>query len=83
MESVIQRLGLLVELVKNGILLALLSAFNDVKDGCFGAVFMVIQRGLACFGRKIGALLKRQIIEPKLSQLLTVGYDSRVVKENL
>jgi hypothetical protein len=36
MEIVIQRLGLLVELVKNGTLLVLLSAFNDAKDGSFG-----------------------------------------------
>jgi hypothetical protein len=83
MEIVIQRLGLLVELVKNGTLLALLSAINDVKGGCFGAAFMAIQRGLGCFGRKIGALLKRQLIKPRLSQLLTVGYDSKVAKESL
>jgi hypothetical protein len=67
MEIFIQRLGLLVELVKNGTLLALLSAFNDVKGGCFGAISIVISRGLAYFGRKIRALLRRQLIEPKLS----------------
>jgi len=29
--------------------------FNGNKDGCFGAVFLVVVRGLASFGRKIGA----------------------------
>jgi hypothetical protein len=60
----------------------LLSAINNIKGGCFGAAFMAIQRGLAYFGRKIGALSKRQLIELRLSQLLTVGYDSRVAKES-
>jgi hypothetical protein len=65
MVIVIQRRGLLVELVKNGILLMLLNAINDVKDGCFRAVFMAIQRALACFGRKIRVLFERRLIEPK------------------
>jgi hypothetical protein len=39
MEIAIQRPTSLVELVKNGILLVLLNAFNDAKGGCFGAVF--------------------------------------------
>jgi hypothetical protein len=66
-EIVIQRLRLLVEPVKNGTLFVSLSAFNDVKDGCFGVVSMIIQRGLARFGRRIKGLLKRQLTEPKLS----------------
>jgi hypothetical protein len=55
-EIGIQRRTSHVVLIKNGTLLVLLSAFNDVKSGCFGAVSTVILRGLACFRRKIGAL---------------------------
>jgi hypothetical protein len=65
MGIVIQRLGLLVKLVKNGTLLAFLSVINDVKGGCFGAVSMAVQRGLAHFGRKIGALFKERAIEQR------------------
>jgi hypothetical protein len=68
--------------VKNRTPLALLSVFNDVKGGCFGAVFTVIQRALACFRRKIGALFKRRLIKPKSSHLLMVGYDLRAAKES-
>jgi hypothetical protein len=60
-EIGIQRRTSHVVLIKNGTLLVLLSAFNDVKSGCFGAVSTVILRGLACFRRKIGALSKRQL----------------------
>jgi hypothetical protein len=67
MEIIIQRLGLLIKLVKNGTLLALLSAFNDIKGGRFRAALMVIQRGLGCFERKIRAILRRQLIERRLS----------------
>jgi hypothetical protein len=42
MEIAIQRPMSLVELAKNGILLALLNAFNDIKGGCFRAVSMAI-----------------------------------------
>jgi hypothetical protein len=41
-EIIIQRHKLLVELVKNKTLLVLLSAFNNIKDGCFRAVSIVI-----------------------------------------
>jgi hypothetical protein len=68
--------------VKNGTPLALLSAFNDVKGGCFRAVFTAIQRALACFKRKIRALFERRLIEPKSAHLLMVGYDLRAAKES-
>jgi hypothetical protein len=41
-KIIIQRLKLLIKLVKNGTQLVLLSAFNDVKDECFGAIFIII-----------------------------------------
>jgi len=63
----IQRRTSHIMLVKNETLLVLLSAFNDVKSGCFRAVSTVISRGLACFKRKIRALSKRQLTERKLS----------------
>jgi len=53
---------LLDELVKNRSLLVLLSAINAVKDGYFGAVFIIIQRILKCFGRRNGDLLKKSHI---------------------
>jgi hypothetical protein len=72
----IQRRMLHVGLVKNGTLLALLNAINDVKDGCFGVVFMGILRGLVSFGRKNGGLSTQKDIERKLSLLLRVGFNS-------
>jgi hypothetical protein len=41
-EIIIQRYRLLVELVKNRILLVLLSTFNNVNNGYFRAVSIVI-----------------------------------------
>jgi hypothetical protein len=79
---IIQRHRLLVNLEKNGTLLVFLSVFNDVKDGCFGAVFMAVRRALGCFGRKIGVLFVERYIERRLSPLLMVGYNSRANKES-
>jgi hypothetical protein len=53
-EIIIQRLRLLVKLVKNRTLLILLSVFNDVKGGCFRAVSIVISKGLAYFRERLG-----------------------------
>jgi hypothetical protein len=66
MEIVIQRPMSHDELAKNGILLALLNAFNAAKGGCFGAVSMAIQRALDCFGRRIGVRSKKRAIEQRL-----------------
>lgn len=63
------------ELAKNGILLVLLNAINDVKDGCFGAVFMVTQRALVFF-ESSGDQVKRNHIERELYLLLMDGYKS-------
>jgi hypothetical protein len=79
---VIQRHRLLVNLEKNRTLLVFLSVFNDVKDGCFRAVFMAIQRALGCFGRKIRVLFVKRYIKRRLSPLLMVGYNSRANKES-
>jgi hypothetical protein len=55
MEIDIQKPTLYGELVKNGILLVLSNVINDVKDGCFGAVFIVILKILGSFRRRNGA----------------------------
>jgi hypothetical protein len=62
------------ELVKSRSLLVLSNVINAEKDGYFRVVFMVIERDLACFKRRIGVLLKRRPIEQRLYPLLTVGY---------
>jgi hypothetical protein len=61
--------GLHVEQKKNGILLALSKSTKERKDGCFGAVFMDIQKGRAYFGRKIGGRLTRNLTMHILCQL--------------
>jgi hypothetical protein len=74
MEIVIQRPMLHGQLVKSRSPLILSNVINVKKNGCLRAVFMVIKRDLACFGRKIGILSKRRPIEQRLYLLLTVGY---------
>jgi DDE superfamily endonuclease len=74
MEIVIQRPILHGKLVKSGSPLVLSNVINAEKDGYFGAVFMVIERDLACFRRRIGVLSKRRPIKQRLYPLLTVGY---------
>jgi hypothetical protein len=78
---IIQRHKLLVNLEKNGTLFVFLSVFNNVKDGCFGAVFMAVRRALGCFRRKIGVLFIERHIKRRLSPLLIVRYNSRANKE--
>jgi hypothetical protein len=62
-KIVIRRHMLLDELVKNRTLLTLLNVFNVVKDGYFGAVFIIILRALASSERRIRVLLKKRAIE--------------------
>jgi hypothetical protein len=71
----IQRRTLRVDLVNSGILRVSLNVFNDVKVGCFGAVFMMIRRALEYFRRKNEGALKKQHIENISSLLLTVRYE--------
>jgi hypothetical protein len=80
MEIAIQRPTSPVELAKNGIPLVSLNAFNDAKGGYFGAVFMAIRRDLASFGRKIGVLLRRRVIERRLYLLLRARFDSMLIE---
>ncbi|KAF7507977.1 hypothetical protein GJ744_009874 [Endocarpon pusillum] len=54
MEIDIQRPTLHGALAKNGILRVSLSVINDVKDGCFGAVFMATSKVLEYFGERVG-----------------------------
>jgi hypothetical protein len=63
METVIQRRMSHVELVKNGTLLMLLSAFNDVRVECFRVVFIAMLKGLVSFRRKIGVLFLQRAIK--------------------
>jgi hypothetical protein len=79
---VIQRHRLLINLEKNRTLLVFLSVFNDVKNGCFRAVFIAVRRALGCFGRKIGVLFVERHIKRRLSPLLMVGYNLRANKES-
>jgi hypothetical protein len=75
----IQRPTLLNKLVKNRILLILLSDFNVVRDGCFRAVSMVILKGLVSFRRRTGVLLKRRAIKARLYSLLIVRIDLKLI----
>jgi hypothetical protein len=45
-----------VKLAKNETLLMLLSAFNNIRVGCFRVVFMAMLKGLVSFKRKIRVL---------------------------
>jgi hypothetical protein len=47
---------LYIKLVKNRILLVLLSAFNNIRVRCFRVVFIAILKGLVSFKRKIRVL---------------------------
>jgi hypothetical protein len=74
--TVIQRRMSHVELAKNGTLLVLLSAFNDVRVGCFRVVFMATLKGLVSFRRKIGVLFLQRAIKQRFFLLLMAGFDS-------
>jgi hypothetical protein len=76
-----QRHKLFVNLEKNETLLIFLSVFNNIKDGCFRAVFMAVQRALGYFRRKIRVLFIEIYIKRRLSPLLIVRYNSRANKE--
>jgi hypothetical protein len=80
MGIVIQRPMLSVQLVKNGTLLILLSAFNDVRIGCFGAVFIAMSKGLVSFGRKIRILFLQRAIKQRSFQLVMAGFDLLRIK---
>jgi hypothetical protein len=54
---------LYVELVKNKTLLVLLSAFNNIRVGCFRVVFIVMLKGLVSFKRKIRVLFLQRAIK--------------------
>jgi hypothetical protein len=51
----IQKPTLYGELVKNGTLLILSNAINDVKDGYFEAIFIAILKALGSSKRRKGA----------------------------
>jgi hypothetical protein len=71
-EIVIQRPILNSELVKSRSLLILLNIINAEKNSYFRAVFIVIERDLAYFRRRIRVLLKRRLIKQRFYLLLTV-----------
>jgi hypothetical protein len=69
-----------VKLAKNGTLLVLLSAFNDVRVRCFRVVFMVTLKGLVSFRRKIGVLFLQRAIKQRFFLLLMTRFDSTRTK---
>ena len=64
--------GLHVELVKSGTLLVLWRSINGRRDGCFGAVFMGISKGLEYSGKRTGDRSIRSLIK-HIQYLLFIG----------
>jgi hypothetical protein len=66
---------LYVKLVKNRTLLILLSAFNNIRVGCFRVVFIATLKGLVSFRRKIRVLFLQRAIKQRFFLLLIAGFD--------
>jgi hypothetical protein len=64
-----------VKLAKNRTLLMLLSAFNNVRVGCFRVVFIATLKGLVSFRRKIRVLFLQRAIKQRFFLLLIAGFN--------